>query len=37
MAHVQDLYPNETLLVIKVDGEPMVDLPYAWAQMTLIS
>ena len=37
MAHVQDLYPNETLLVIKVDGEPVVDLPYAWAQMTLIS
>ncbi len=37
MAHVQDLYSNETLLVIEVDGEPVVDLPYAWAQMTSIS
>ncbi len=26
MAHVQDLYSNETLLVIEVDSEPVVDL-----------
>ena len=26
MAHVQDLYSNETLLVIKVDGEPVFNV-----------
>ncbi len=26
MAHVQDLYSNETLVVIEVDGEPVFNV-----------